>query len=113
MRLWTRTRVVEITSVELKKRLDQGEKVRNIDVREPNGGKINRIPGAELIPLGDILRRYAELDPEQELVVQVRKSKRQSGKSGLIPAFRRFRKVNLKGGILDWIDKVDKPKLKY
>src|SRR5260370_28334455 len=60
----------EITSIELKQRLDRGDKLRIVDVREPNEWQINRIPGAQLIPLGEIPRRYAELDPEEELVMQ-------------------------------------------
>ena len=51
----------EITSVELKKRLDAGETLFILDVREPNEYQINRIPGSTLIPLGELPRRYAEL----------------------------------------------------
>jgi adenylyltransferase/sulfurtransferase len=103
----------EITAVELKARLDKGDTVRIIDVREPNEYQINRIPGSELIPLGDIPRRYAELDPEQELVMQCKSG----GRSGKAADFLRsvgFKKVlNLKGGIIDWIDKVDPSQPKY
>ena len=103
----------EITALELKARLDQGEKVRIVDVREPNEYQINRIEGSELIPLGDIPRRYAELDPEQEIVMQCKSG----GRSGKAADFLRsvgFKKVlNLKGGILDWIDKVDPSQPKY
>src|SRR3989454_5972698 len=53
---------LEITSVELKERLDRGDKLRIIDVREPNEYQINRIPNSQLIPLGELPRRYAELD---------------------------------------------------
>jgi adenylyltransferase/sulfurtransferase len=103
----------EITSTELKARLDRGDKVRIIDVREPNEYQINRIAGSELIPLGDIPRRYAELDPEEELVMQCKSG----GRSGKAADFLRsvgFKKVlNLKGGIIDWIDKVDPSQPKY
>jgi molybdopterin/thiamine biosynthesis adenylyltransferase/rhodanese-related sulfurtransferase len=103
----------EITSVELKGRLDSGEKLRIIDVREPNEFQINRIPGSELIPLGDIPRRYAELDPEEEIVMQCKSG----GRSGKAADFLRsvgFKRVlNLKGGILDWIDKVDPSQPNY
>src|SRR5579863_6123793 len=59
----------EITSVDLKKRLDRGDVLKIVDVREPNEYQINRIPGSQLIPLGDIPKRYNELDPEAEIVV--------------------------------------------
>jgi adenylyltransferase/sulfurtransferase len=82
----------EITSVDLKRRLDQGEQLRIIDVREPNEYQINRIPGSQLIPLGDVPKRYGELNPEEVGFKQV---------------------LNLKGGILDWVDKVDPSQPKY
>jgi molybdopterin/thiamine biosynthesis adenylyltransferase/rhodanese-related sulfurtransferase len=103
----------EITSVELKAKLDRGEHVRIIDVREANEFQINRIPGAELIPLGELPRRYAELDPEEELVLQCKTGAR-SGKAADFLRSVGFRKpLNLKGGILDWIDKVDPGQPKY
>src|SRR5918911_2439578 len=47
----------EITPTELKQRLDRGDKLRIIDVREPHEYQINRIPGSTLIPLGDVPKR--------------------------------------------------------
>src|SRR5712671_3103700 len=70
----------EITSVELKQRLDRGDKLKIVDVREPNEYQINRIAGSELIPLGDIPKRYVELNPEEEIVMQC-KSGGRSGKA--------------------------------
>jgi len=103
----------EITSLELKKRLDRGEKVAILDVREPNEYQINRIEGSTLMPLGEVPRRYAELDPEAEMVVHCK----MGGRSAKAADFLRsvgFKKVlNLKGGILDWIDKVDPTQPKY
>jgi adenylyltransferase/sulfurtransferase len=103
----------EITSLELKKRLDRGEKLTIIDVREPNEYQINRIEGSILIPLGDVPRRYAEFDPNQELIMQC-KSGARSGRAADYLRSVGFKKVlNLKGGILDWIDKVDPSQPKY
>jgi molybdopterin/thiamine biosynthesis adenylyltransferase/rhodanese-related sulfurtransferase/molybdopterin converting factor small subunit len=103
----------EITSLELKKRLDRGEKLTIIDVREPNEYQINRIEGSILIPLGDVPRRYAEFDPNQELIMQC-KSGARSGRAADFLRSVGFKKVlNLKGGILDWIDKVDPTQPKY
>jgi adenylyltransferase/sulfurtransferase len=103
----------EITSVELKQRLDRGDKIKIVDVREPNEYQINRIAGATLIPLGEVPRRYAELDPDEEMVVHCK----MGGRSAKAADFLRsvgFKKVlNLKGGILDWIDKVDPTQPKY
>ncbi len=107
------TNGLEITSVELKKRLDRGDKLRIVDVREPNEYQINRIPGSQLIPLGEIPRRYAELDPEDEFVMQCKTGARSGRAADYLRSvgFKRVR--NLKGGILDWIDKVDPSQPKY
>jgi sulfur-carrier protein adenylyltransferase/sulfurtransferase len=103
----------EITAVELKQRLDRGDDLKIVDVREPNEYQINRIAGSVLIPLGDVPKRYNELNPDEEIVVQCKVG----GRSAKAADFLRsvgFKKVlNLKGGILDWIDKVDPTQPKY
>jgi sulfur-carrier protein adenylyltransferase/sulfurtransferase len=104
---------MELTSLELKQRLDRGDKLTIVDVREPNELQINRIPGSVHIPLGDIPKRYNELDPDAELVMQCKSGVR-SGKAADFLRSVGFKHVlNLKGGILDWIDKVDPTQPKY
>ena len=103
----------DITAVELKQRLDRGDKVKILDVREPNEYQINRIPGATLIPLGDIARRYAELDPDEELVVHCKMGGRSAKAVDFLRSVGFKKALNLKGGILDWIDKVDPTQPKY
>jgi adenylyltransferase/sulfurtransferase len=104
---------LEITAVELKKRLDRGDKLKIIDVREPNEFQINRIPGGELIPLGEVPRRYAELDPEEEVVVLCKMGGRSAKAADFLRSVGFKRVLNLKGGILEWIDKVDPSQPKY
>jgi adenylyltransferase/sulfurtransferase len=103
----------EITAVELKQRLDRGDALRIIDVREPNEYQINRIPGAELIPLGELPRRYAELDPDEELVMQCKMGGRSAKAADFLRSVGFKRVLNLKGGILDWIARVDPTQPKY
>jgi len=103
----------EITAVELKQRLDRGEKLRIIDVREPMEYQINRIAGAQLIPLGEIPRRYAELDPEEELIMQCKTGARSGRAADFLRSVGFKQVLNLKGGIVDWIDKVDPSQPKY
>jgi len=103
----------ELTALELKQRLDRGDKLRIIDVREPNEYQINRIPGSELIPLGDIPKRYAELDPNEEIVVQCKMGGRSAKAADFLRSVGFKRVLNLKGGILDWVDKVDPSQPKY
>ena len=103
----------ELTSLELKQRLDRGDKLTIVDVREPNELQINRIPGSLHIPLGDIPKRYNELDPEAELVMQCKSGVRSGKAADFLRSVGFKRVLNLKGGILDWIDKVDPTQPKY
>ncbi len=103
----------EISAVELKQRLDRGDKLTIVDVREPNEYQINRIAGSQLIPLGEIPRRYAELDPNAELVIQCKMGGRSAKAADYLRSVGFKRVLNLKGGILDWIDKVDPSQPKY
>ena len=76
-------------------------------MREPNEYQINRIPGSTLIPLGELPRRYQELDPEQEIVAHCKMGGRSAKAVDFLKSVG-FKKVkNLRGGILEWIDKVD------
>jgi adenylyltransferase/sulfurtransferase len=104
---------LDITAVELKARLDRGDKLRIIDVREPNEYQINRIPNSQLIPLGELPRRYAELDPQEELVMQCKTGGRSAKAADFLRSVGFKRVLNLKGGVLDWIDKVDPSQPKY
>jgi adenylyltransferase/sulfurtransferase len=102
-----------ITAVELKQRLDRGEKLTIVDVREPNEFQINRIPGSQLIPLGEIPRRYAELDPDDEIVVSCKIGGRSAKAADYLRSVGFKHVLNLKGGILEWVDKVDPSQPKY
>jgi adenylyltransferase/sulfurtransferase len=104
---------MEITAVELKQRLDRGDALTIVDVREPNEYQINRIPGSQLIPLGDIPKRYNELDPTAEIVVQCKMGGRSAKAADFLRSVGFTRVLNLKGGILDWVDKVDPSQPKY
>jgi adenylyltransferase/sulfurtransferase len=103
----------EITSVDLKARLDRGDRITIVDVREPHEYQINRIAGSILIPLGDVPKRYVELDSSEEIVVQCKVGARSAKAADFLRSVG-FRKVlNLRGGIVDWIDKVDPSQPKY
>ena len=103
----------EITSLELKQRLDRGDALKIVDVREPNEYQINRIPGSVLIPLGDIPRRHNELDPNDELIMQCKSGVRSAKAADFLRSVGFKKVLNLKGGILDWFDKVDPSQPKY
>jgi len=104
----------EITPVELKAKLDAGEEVLVLDVREPNEYQINRIEGSTLIPLGEVPRRYAELGDKGRFIVCQCKMGGRSAKAMEFLQSVGFTNVkNLRGGILEWVDKVDPSQPKY
>jgi adenylyltransferase/sulfurtransferase len=103
----------EITSVELKQRIDRGDRLKIVDVREPNEYQINRIPGSVLIPLGDVPKRVNEIDPNDEIVVHCKTGGRSAKAADFLRSVGYKRVLNLKGGVLDWIDKVDPTQPKY
>src|SRR3954470_21472034 len=105
--------VPEITVEELKAKSDRGEDVYPLDVRDPNEYQICRIAGSKLIPLGQVASRVDELDPSRELIVHCKVGGR-SAKAVALLQDRGFKNVfNLKGGILEWIDRVDPSQPKY
>ncbi|MGB6844253.1 MAG: molybdopterin-synthase adenylyltransferase MoeB [Candidatus Acidiferrales bacterium] len=106
------TSVPDITPRELKARLDRGDDLFILDVREPHEYQICNI-GGRLIPLGELSRRAAELDSSREIVAHCRSGKRSAE---AVEFLRKagFRKLwNLKGGILAWSDEVDSAMPKY
>jgi sulfur-carrier protein adenylyltransferase/sulfurtransferase len=103
----------EITAVELKKKLDAGETPFILDVREPNEYQINRIPGSVLIPLGELPRRYQELPRDREIISQCKMGGRSAKAMDFLKSVGFTNVKNLKGGILDWVDKVDPSQPKY
>lgn len=96
-----------ITPEELKKRIDAGEKLNIVDVREPHEHEAFNI-GGQLVPLGRIQTMQAdELDAlkDQELIVYCRSGNR-SGQACLILDTMGFTNtVNVVGGMLAWQEK--------
>jgi adenylyltransferase/sulfurtransferase len=102
----------EMQVEELKLRLDRGDDLFVLDVREPHEYQICNI-GGHLIPLGDLPRRVNELDTSKEIVAHCRSGVR-SAKAVNFLRQAGFKKVhNLAGGILAWADRVDPNMPKY
>ncbi|OLE55964.1 MAG: hypothetical protein AUG51_00840 [Acidobacteria bacterium 13_1_20CM_3_53_8] len=104
----------EITATELKQRLDEGNDIQIVDVREPNEYAFARIPGSIHIPLGQVVNRMNEIDPSRETVVHCKMGGRSAR---AIEALKRAgfqgELVNLKGGITAWSNEVDPTVPKY
>jgi adenylyltransferase/sulfurtransferase len=99
--------VEEISAPELKRRLDAGEPLEIIDVREPHEWAICRIEGARLLPLGSLAARMHELDSAHTYVMQCKSGARSAKAQGLLrqAGFRRV--LNLRGGVQAWAREVD------
>jgi molybdopterin/thiamine biosynthesis adenylyltransferase/rhodanese-related sulfurtransferase len=97
----------DITAVELAARMKNGNPLYLLDVREPHELAISYLPGANLIPLGQLASRLSELDSAQEMVVFCKAGTRSARALELLVSAG-FRKVkNLKGGINAWAEAVD------
>jgi adenylyltransferase/sulfurtransferase len=106
--------VDEITAVELKRRIDLGQDLQLIDVREPHEYAIARLPNTTLIPLGQIVNRRAEIDPTRQAIVFCKVGLRSAAAvHRLKEAGYSGRLINLKGGILAWSKDVDPSVPKY
>jgi sulfur-carrier protein adenylyltransferase/sulfurtransferase len=102
----------ELTATDLKQRIDQGAPLVVLDVREPGEWEINRIPGATLVPLGELPARLSELDQTSDIVVYCHLGIRSAHAVGLLRSAG-FRAWNLSGGIVEWIEQVDPTQPRY
>jgi len=101
--------VRQITPRELKSRLDAGDNLLILDVREPHEWQISNLGhlGARLLPKDEVLAHLGELDTAQEMVVQCRTGARSTA---VIQELQQhgFKKLwNLDGGINRWAREVD------
>ena len=106
--------IPEITATELKQRLDSGEDIQIIDVREANEVAIAKLSNAAHIPLGQVINRMSEIDPNRETVVHCKMGGRSAR---AIDALKRSgftgNLINLAGGITAWSNDVDPSVPKY
>jgi adenylyltransferase/sulfurtransferase len=99
----------EISVTDLKSRLDRGD-VWLLDVREPREWEICRIEGATLIPLGELPKRLDEVpngDGARDVVIMCKSGVRSAKATNLLRDKGFPRVQNLRGGILEWIARID------
>jgi rhodanese-related sulfurtransferase len=109
----TMPELAEIETVELKQRLDRGDRLSILDVREPEEVAIAAFPGAINVPMGDVPSRLAELDPEAEWVIVCHHGMR-SANVAMYLLRNGFEKIaNLSGGIDEWSLTVDPATPRY
>jgi adenylyltransferase/sulfurtransferase len=103
----------EVAPAELRERLQRGDDLLLVDVREPHEWQICRIEGATLLPLRTLPEHTAELPRDRDIVVYCKMGARSARAVALLreQGFERVR--NLAGGILGWIDAVDPSLRRY
>jgi rhodanese-related sulfurtransferase len=103
----------KIDPVTLKARLDRGESVLILDVREPFEIALAPFPGATHIPMGDIPSRLTELDPDRETVVVCHHGVRSAQVAMYLAQMGFERVLNLAGGIDAWSEDADPSTPRY
>ncbi|PIO48511.1 MAG: molybdenum cofactor biosynthesis protein MoeB [[Chlorobium] sp. 445] len=98
----------EITVHELKARLDRGEKLFILDVRNPNEYQISRLNGSMLIPLPELPNRLHEVPKDQEVIVYCKMGGRSAQAIEIMKQYGFTRLKNLVGGINAWAAEIDK-----
>ena len=99
----------EIEPAELKERLDRGDKLVLVDVREPFERSFVDLPdyGQRLIPVKQIPFVGPELDPRDEIILYCRSGPRSSWATERLMEMGFHKVLNLKGGIMGWKAHVD------
>ena len=105
--------VPSVTVQELKAKQDRGDKFVLLDVREPFEWDICHIPGARLIPLGQIPSRMSELDSADEILLQCKSGARSARALRLLQEAGFSKLANVEGGILAWAELIDPSVPKY
>jgi len=104
-----KSKMPDITVQELKKRLDAGEDILVIDVRQPAEYEIYNI-GAKLIPLGELPRHLDDLEEykDKEVVLHCRSGARSAAAKQILLSKGFENPRNLLGGMMEWSATFDK-----
>jgi len=111
---FSRSRIQEVNTYDLKERLDNGSDVFVLDVRTPVEFEMTNI-GGTLIPLPELQSRMHELDDhrDREIVVICRSGARSGSAVAMLQQAGFQNVLNLKGGLLAWSDTIDSSVPKY
>ena len=90
----------EITPAELKKWMDEKRTFQLIDVREPYEAELCNM-GGELIPMGEVIERLAEIRKDIPVVIHCRSGSRSAAVANALGIRYGFHNISsLQGGIL-------------
>ncbi|WP_096152889.1 MULTISPECIES: rhodanese-like domain-containing protein [Bacillus] len=93
--------IPEITTEDLKKKLETGEDVLLVDVREDEEVEMGMIPNAKHIKMGDIPANLDKLDKEKEYVFICRSGRRSENVCAYLQD-QGYKVRNMVGGMLEW-----------
>ncbi|MET7417903.1 adenylyltransferase/sulfurtransferase MoeZ [Dactylosporangium sp. NPDC005555] len=98
-----------ITAAELKDWQDSGKPIDLIDVREPAEWEIVRVPGARLVPKGEILNgnALADLPQDRQIVLYCKSGVRSAEALAAVKAAGFKDAVHVQGGVVSWVKTVD------
>ncbi|MDH4192753.1 MAG: rhodanese-like domain-containing protein [Nitrospirota bacterium] len=102
-----------ITVRELKARMDKGDQIFLLDVREPHEYSLAKIDGSVLIPLGQVPHSLKQLDPNAEIVAYCHKGMRSADAVGFLLQQGFSNVKNLIGGIEAWSLEIDQSVPRY
>jgi len=99
---------------QLKARLDGGESIHLLDVREPWEFATTNIEGSVPMPMGDVpARAHQELDPDERLVVICHHGMRSMNVTVWLRGQGFEQAQSLRGGIDAWSQEVDQKVARY
>jgi adenylyltransferase/sulfurtransferase len=106
--------IEEISATDLKRRMDAGDDIQLIDVRQPEEWAFAKIDGAKNIPLGELMKRASEIDEKRETVIHCKMGGRSAKAIEILRHLGYEGSLkNLRGGITAWSNEVDPKVPKY
>ena len=105
--------VAPITPRELEERLERGDDLLLLDVREPDEVAICRIEGSVNVPMSEISARLAELDPDRPTVCVCHHGIRSGNVAAALEKLEFDELYNLAGGIDRWAEEVEPSMRRY
>jgi rhodanese-related sulfurtransferase len=98
---------LEITPTDMKARLDRGEKLVLVDVREPWEHQLCRIDGAQLVPLGSLAASLETLPDVDEVICYCHHGMRSLDAASWLRLQGIEKAKSLAGGIERWSVEID------
>jgi rhodanese-related sulfurtransferase len=99
--LFSNTSNGSLSAAEAKQRIESGEPLFILDVRQPEEFRVGHIAGAKLIPLGELNNRLKELPSDQDILCVCASGSRSSMATRQLLSAG-YKAINLQGGMSGW-----------